>query len=121
MNAFAMLRNARRAGLAAGFAVAASHATAATATATFQVTANVQTQCTVSAVDLGFGTVDPLGANVDQSTTVTVRCTKNTPYTVGLRQNTSNADRAGAARDADALDDRPHRNSPRRRAARRQA
>jgi len=89
MNAFAMLRNARRAALAAGFAVAATHATAATATATFQVTANVQTQCTVSAVDLGFGTVDPLGANVDQSTTVTVRCTKNTPYTVGLNAGTT--------------------------------
>ena len=43
----------------------AAFGTAATATATFQVTANVQTQCTVSAVDLGFGTVDPLGANVD--------------------------------------------------------
>lgn len=90
MNAFAMLRTARRAALAAGFAAAAmSHAIAATATATFQVTANVQTQCTVSAVDLGFGTVDPLGANVDQSTTVTVRCTKNTPYTVGLNAGTT--------------------------------
>lgn len=59
MNAIAMLRNARRAALAAGLAATAiPHATAATAAATFQVTANVQTQCNVSAVDLAFGTVD---------------------------------------------------------------
>jgi spore coat protein U-like protein len=90
MDANAILRNARRAALAAAFAAAAvPHATAATATATFQVTANVQTQCTVNAVDLDFGTVDPLGANVDQTTTVTVRCTRNTPYTVGLSAGTT--------------------------------
>jgi len=84
MNAIVMLRHARRATLASALAAALPLANAATATATFQVTANVQTQCTVSAADLAFGTVDPLGANVDQTTTVTVRCTKNTPYTVGL-------------------------------------
>jgi spore coat protein U-like protein len=66
-------------------------AVAATATTTFQVTANVNSQCTVSAADLGFGTVDPLGANVDQTTSVTVRCTKNTPYTVGLDAGTTAA------------------------------
>jgi len=64
-------------------------ALAATATATFQVTANVATQCTVTAADLAFGTVDPLGGNVDQTTTVTVRCTKNTAYTVGLNAGTT--------------------------------
>ena len=90
MNAIAMLRIARRAALVAGLAAAAiPHAAAATAAATFQVTANVQTQCNVSAVDLAFGTVDPLGGNADQSTTVTVRCTKNTPYTVGLNAGTT--------------------------------
>ena len=90
MNAIAMLRNAGRAALAAGLAACAlPHALAATATATFQVTANVQTQCTVGAVDLAFGAVDPLAGNVDQTTTVTVRCTKNTPYTVGLSAGTT--------------------------------
>ena len=84
------LRCARRALLAATLAAGSIHgAVAATATATFQVTANVATQCTVSAADLGFGTVDPLGGNVDQSTTVTVRCTKNTAYTVGLNAGTT--------------------------------
>jgi spore coat protein U-like protein len=62
---------------------------AATTTATFQVTANVAAQCTVSALDLAFGAVDPLGGNVDQSTTLTVRCTKNTTYTVGLNAGTT--------------------------------
>jgi len=69
-----------------GFAVSAAYA--ATASASFQVTANVQTQCNVSAADLLFGTVDPLGGNMDQTTTVPVRCTKNTPYTVGLDAGT---------------------------------
>ena len=90
MNAIAMLRNAGRSALAAGLAAcAAPIAIAATATTTFQVTANVATQCTVSAADLNFGTVDPLGGNVDQTTTVTVRCTKNTAYTVGLNAGTT--------------------------------
>jgi spore coat protein U-like protein len=80
----------RRPLLGASLAVASMQAAdAATATATFQVTANVATQCTVSAADLGFGTVDPLGGNVDQTTTVTVRCTKNTAYTVGLNAGTT--------------------------------
>ena len=85
-----IFRSARGALVAIGLSAAALHgAVAATATATFQVTANVATQCTVSAADLNFGTVDPLGGNVDQTTTVTVRCTKNTAYTVGLNAGTT--------------------------------
>ena len=83
------LRRARRALLAAGLAAGSHGAFAATATATFQITANVATQCTVTAADLAFGAVDPLGGNVDQTTTVTVRCTKNTSYTVGLNAGTT--------------------------------
>jgi spore coat protein U-like protein len=90
MTASQPLRLARRPLLAALLAAGSMHgATAATATSTFQVTANVATQCNVSAADLNFGTVDPLGANVDQTTTVTVRCTKNTPYTIGLNAGTT--------------------------------
>lgn len=89
MNPIAALHHARRALLAAGLLAFSMHAVAATTTATFQVTANVATQCTVSALDLGFGAVDPLGGNVDQTTTVTVRCTKNTAYTVGLNAGTT--------------------------------
>src|SRR4030095_14198816 len=88
MNATATLRYARWAVLAAGLAASIHGAVAATATATFQVTASVATQCVVNAVDLGFGSVDPLGGDVDQTTSVTVRCTKNTAYTVGLNAGT---------------------------------
>jgi spore coat protein U-like protein len=77
------LKNTQRALLAAGL-IAATSAFAATTTTTFQVTANVAAQCNVSAANLAFGAVDPLGGNVDQSTTVTVKCTKNSAYTVGL-------------------------------------
>jgi spore coat protein U-like protein len=77
------LRNTQCALLAAGL-IAATSAFAATTTTTFQVTANVAAQCNVSAANLAFGVVDPLGGNVDQSTTVTVKCTKNSAYTVGL-------------------------------------
>ncbi|MEO5845656.1 MAG: spore coat U domain-containing protein [Caldimonas sp.] len=84
MNTTLAQRCGRRTLLAAALFFAASGAFAATATATFQVTASVAAQCNVAALDLLFGAVDPLGANVDQTTSVTVRCTKNTTYTVGL-------------------------------------
>jgi spore coat protein U-like protein len=77
------LKNTQRALLAAGV-FAATSAFATTTTTTFQVTANVAAQCNVSAANLAFGAVDPLGGNVDQTTTVTVKCTKNSAYTVGL-------------------------------------
>jgi spore coat protein U-like protein len=69
--------------LAAGLTVAGS-ALAATTSSTFQVTANVVAQCNISAANLGFGAVDPLGGNVDASSALTVKCTKNSAYTVGL-------------------------------------
>ncbi|HEY2187879.1 MAG TPA: spore coat U domain-containing protein [Caldimonas sp.] len=90
MNRTTILRHARRALLWAGLvACPIPAALAATTTTTFQVTANVAAQCTVSALDLGFGAVDPLGGNVDQTTSVSVRCTKNTTYTVGLNAGTT--------------------------------
>ncbi len=75
--------------LTAGLIAAAGNALGTTATTTFQVTANVNAQCNVSANDLAFGDVDPLGSNVDQTTTITVKCTKNSPYTVGLNAGTT--------------------------------
>src|SRR5437764_5859096 len=62
----------------------ASVANATTTSSSFQVAASVNAQCSVTANDLAFGAVDPLGANVDQTTTLSVKCTKNSPYTVGL-------------------------------------
>ena len=84
MNSMFTLRNAQRALLAAGLIVASASTFAATATTTFQVTANVSASCTVSAATLAFGAVNPASTQTDGATTITVNCTKNTAYTVGL-------------------------------------
>lgn len=77
-------KNMQRALLAAGLIAATTGALAAAVTTTFQVQASVTKQCSVSAVNLTFPAVDPLSSQTDGATTVTVNCTKNSPYTVGL-------------------------------------
>lgn len=59
-------------------------AQAATTTTTFQVTATVNSACTVSATNLTFGIYDPSAAAHDDTSTVTVTCTKATAYDIGL-------------------------------------
>lgn len=57
------------------------------ATTTFQVTAGINTSCTVSGTSLNFGsTIDPLSQAVplDATSTLTVTCSNSTPYTVAL-------------------------------------
>lgn len=62
---------------------------AATATATFQVTATVLSVCTVTATDLAFGNYDASsGTPNDNTSTVTVTCSNNAPYTVALDAGT---------------------------------
>ena len=71
----------------AGFAPAAH---AASATTTFNVTATVQTSCSVSASDLAFGTYDAASLTDTLSTsTVTVTCSLLTPYTISLNSGTN--------------------------------
>jgi spore coat protein U-like protein len=60
-------------------------ALAGTSTATFNVTATVQTACTVTASNLNFGTYT-LGQSLGATTTLNVTCTNTTPYSVGLDQ-----------------------------------
>jgi spore coat protein U-like protein len=55
---------------------------AATATTTFQVTANVVATCSASATDMAFGAYS--GALIDQTSAVSVTCTSTTGYTIGL-------------------------------------
>lgn len=61
---------------------------AAPQTASFNVTANVAANCTIVAGSLGFGSYDPVVANasspLDQTSTITVACTKGTSATVSL-------------------------------------
>ena len=73
----------------AGLLASITVASAATVTTTFQVTASVAAQCSVTAADLAFGAVNPLGGNVDQTTTLTVKCTKDSSYTVGINAGTT--------------------------------
>ncbi|MFM9863467.1 MAG: spore coat U domain-containing protein [Micropepsaceae bacterium] len=69
--------------------VATPVAIAATATTTFQVTATVLSVCTVSATNLAFGNYDASsGTPNDNTSTVTVRCSNTTPYTVALNAGT---------------------------------
>jgi spore coat protein U-like protein len=64
-------------------------AEAATDTTTFQVTATVNEVCSVSATDLAFGIYDPSAADNDNTSTITVTCTKGTNYSVGLNEGTA--------------------------------
>jgi spore coat protein U-like protein len=68
--------------MSAGSAVAASNP----ATTTFQVKLTVLKACTVTATDLNFGSQDANAAAFNEATagTVTVTCSKTTPYKVGL-------------------------------------
>ncbi|KPF70416.1 hypothetical protein IP84_01385 [beta proteobacterium AAP99] len=70
---------------ALGLAALGTSAMAQTATTTFNVTASVTKVCTVSATTLAFGSYDPSsGTALDQTSTINVRCTRNTPFTVAL-------------------------------------
>jgi len=89
MKSMFTLKSVQRALLAAGLIVASTGALATVITATFQVQATVNKQCTVSAVNMTFPAVDPVNTQTDGSTTVTVNCTKNTTYTVGLTAGTT--------------------------------
>ena len=61
---------------------------AATATASFGVTASVAANCSISAAALAFGGYDPVSTNasaaLDQTSTLSVACTKGTSATVSL-------------------------------------
>lgn len=62
-------------------------ASAATATANFDVTITIPNLCDVSTTaptNMAFATPTSLTADIDQTSTITVRCTTNTPYNVGL-------------------------------------
>jgi len=60
-------------------------AIAQTVTTTFQVSASVAKNCFVSANNLAFGAYDGSSATpLDANTTIGVRCTKNTTFTVDL-------------------------------------
>ncbi len=77
--------------LAAGV-MAAGVAQSATTTATFAVTATVQSTCSASATALAFGTYTPGSGGLTNNSTISVKCTKNTPYTVTLNAGATTGD-----------------------------
>ena len=79
---------------AVGVASAASNP----ATTTFKVKLTVQKACSVTATDLDFGSQDATATNFSAASngTVTVTCSKTTPYVVGLAPSNGNAAGAGA-------------------------
>ena len=77
--------------LSAGVLLAsAGAAQAATATTTFTVSATVLKNCTVTATNLAFGNYTPgSGVSPAANSTVAVKCTKNTAFTVALDKGTT--------------------------------
>ena len=77
--------------LGAGALLAAAGATYAAnpATTTFQVSATVLKNCTVAATNVAFGNYTPTAGAVAANGTVSVKCTKNTSFTVSLDKGTT--------------------------------
>jgi spore coat protein U-like protein len=57
---------------------------ASTATTSFQISAEVQKSCTVSAGALDFGQTANLSAPLTSTANITARCSNTTPYQIGL-------------------------------------
>jgi spore coat protein U-like protein len=78
------MRKILTATMAAAALAAAGTASAATVTTTFAVSATVLKTCSVAANPLGFGNYTPSVGALTANTTVNVKCTKTTPFTVTL-------------------------------------
>jgi spore coat protein U-like protein len=61
-----------------------------TASPTFNVTANINDNCAVTAQNINFGSHGVLGTNVDATGQVSITCTTSTNYTVGLNGGNAN-------------------------------
>ena len=73
-------------------------ANAATVNATFQVKITIQKSCTItagSASDIDLGTHPATDTNITGSNTISVNCSKTTPYFIGLLPSNSNSTGAG--------------------------
>ena len=68
----------------AAASLAAGVAQSATTTTTFTVSATVQSTCSATATALAFGNYTPGAGALANNSTISVKCTKNTPYTVAL-------------------------------------
>ncbi|MGH8254221.1 MAG: Csu type fimbrial protein [Steroidobacteraceae bacterium] len=83
------MRKILTATMAATALAAAGNASAATVTTTFGVTATVLKTCSVAANPLGFGNYAPGSGALAANTTVNVKCTKGTTFSVALNGGTT--------------------------------
>ena len=83
------MRKILAASIAASLFAVAGGAQAATTATTFGVSATVLSNCTVSATALNFGNYTPGAGPIPMSTPISVRCTRNTPFTVALNGGTT--------------------------------
>jgi len=65
-------------------AMSAGIADSATTTTTFAVTSTLQATCSATATALAFPAYTPGGGAVVGTNTISVKCTKNSPYTISL-------------------------------------
>jgi spore coat protein U-like protein len=70
-------------------AMAAGFAGAATTSTTFAVTSSLLATCSATATSLAFSAYTPGAGNVANNSSVSVKCTKNTPFTVALNRGTT--------------------------------
>ena len=75
--------------MASGVAQAAN---SNTTTTTFTVTATVQSTCSATAAALAFPNYTPGGGPLTGNTTISVKCTKNTPFAVSLNAGSTTGD-----------------------------
>ena len=77
--------------LGAGALLATAGATYAAnpATTTFQVSATVLKNCTVAATNVAFGNYTPTAGAAAANGTISVKCTKNSAFTVSLDKGTT--------------------------------
>ena len=78
-----------RLGLGVLLAALAGIAHAASTTTSFAVTATVQSTCSATATALAFGGYTPGAGALTNTSTISVKCTKTTPYTVALNAGSS--------------------------------
>jgi spore coat protein U-like protein len=64
-------------------------AVAATTTTTLPVSANVTSNCLVTASTMAFGVYTQAAGNINQTSTVSVRCSAGTGFNVGLNAGTT--------------------------------
>jgi spore coat protein U-like protein len=76
----------------AAAALAAGVAQAATTGTSFTVTATVLSTCSATAASLAFPNYTPGGGTQIGNTTISVKCTKNTPFTVALNAGSTTGD-----------------------------